>query len=82
MRLFYHLKKNNRRDHRLVVLYCIIFDYLDIEQVNIFGFDWKQTNSFYQDEATEKRVNTPHDYTDEKKVCTQLIEKRGWKLYQ
>lgn len=57
-------------------------DYLDIEQVNIFGFDWKQTNSFYQDEATEKRVNTPHDYTDERNVCTQLIEKRGWKLYQ
>lgn len=57
-------------------------DYLNIEHVNIFGFDWKQTNSFYQDDATEKRVNTPHNYTDERKICTQLIEKRGWKLYQ
>lgn len=57
-------------------------DFLDIEHVNIFGFDWKQTNSFYQNNATEKAVNTPHDYTDEKKVCIQLIEKRGWKLYQ
>ena len=57
-------------------------DHLDIEHVNIFGFDWKQTNSFYQDKATENRVNTPHDYTDEREICTQLIERRGWKLYQ
>ena len=57
-------------------------EHLDVEHVNIFGFDWKQTNSYYQDDATERRVNTPHDYADERKICMELIEKRGWKLYQ
>ena len=50
-------------------------------QCNIFGFDWKETPSFYQDERTEKRVNGPHDYEDERRICLSLIEKNGWTLY-
>lgn len=49
---------------------------------NIFGFDWKKTPSYYQTEKVESRVNTPHDYDDERNVCNYLIEKNNWNLIE
>lgn len=57
--------------------------YLDTLNIkcNIFGFDWKKTPSFYQDEATEKRANSPHNYQLEERLALELIEKNKWVLY-
>jgi len=45
--------------------------------VQIFGFDWKKTQSFYRPD----RPTTKHNYAAEKKYCLDLIEKMNWKLY-
>ena len=57
--------------------------YLDTLNIkcNIYGFDWKKTPSFYQNEATEKKANTPHDYQLEQKLALNLIEKNNWNIY-
>lgn len=57
--------------------------YLDTLNIkcNIFGFDWKKTPSFYQDAATEKKANTPHNYQREEELALNLIEKNNWNLY-
>lgn len=57
--------------------------YLDTLNIkcNIYGFDWKKTPSFYQNEATEKKANAPHDYQLEEKLALNLIEKNNWNIY-
>lgn len=37
----------------------------DFSEVNVFGFDWKETPTFYD----MLHVNEPHDYSFEKTVC-------------
>lgn len=63
----------------LSVLYYL--DSLAIPEVNVFGFDWKKTPSFYNNDSREKGENKFHDYVFEEQYCLKLIEKNGWKFY-
>jgi len=58
----------------LQILYFL--NYLRNENVNIFGFDFKATPTFY-----EKRNKGKHDYTKEKDLVMSLIEKNNWNFY-
>ena len=58
----------------LQVLYFL--DYLRNKNVNIFGFDFKATPTFY-----EKRNKGKHDFIREKEFVLSLIEKNNWNYY-
>lgn len=45
-------------------------------QVNIFGFDWKRTPTFYD----RARVKDPHNHFGEMMLFRKLIKKNGWIL--
>ena len=47
------------------------------DTVQIFGFDWKATGTFWRDE----RPFDKHDYEKEKEYCLRLIKDQGWTLY-
>ena len=47
-------------------------------EVNVFGFDWKKTESFWRPD----RPTTKHNYANEEQYCRQLIEDMNWNLYQ
>ena len=56
-----------------------ILYYLDVIQnkdVNIFGFDFKETKTFY-----ENRNKGRHDYAKEKMFIMNLVSKNGWNFY-
>lgn len=46
--------------------------------VRIFGFDWKETITWYRDPPTTLEH---HDYKQEKKYCLELIKQLGWEFY-
>ena len=48
------------------------------ELVRIFGFDWKQTPTWYQPIVKFEH----HDYEKEKEYCLNLIEEMKWEIYQ
>lgn len=45
--------------------------------VQIFGFDWKKTQSFWKPD----RPTTKHNYPEEEAYCRRLIDTNNWKLY-
>jgi len=58
--------------------------------VQIFGFDWKVTRTFYMTSPIMLPKDKPngwfhrtekHDYAGEKKYCLQLIKDCGWSLF-
>lgn len=60
----------------IVALEKIKNDYPDAD-VMIFGFDWKETESFWRPD----RPTTKHNYKNEKAYCLNLIDNMGWNLY-
>jgi hypothetical protein len=54
-----------------------LLDYLQIENVCIFGFDSYATKSFYTNEPSYS-----HDYEKEHTIINSLIEKNQWKQYK
>jgi len=78
----YNLDK--KPSNGLLCLYLL--DVLGIENVGIFGFDWKETpsttkNNNFMKTATAK--NDPwHNYYKEKEVALDMIKKNCWKLYK
>ena len=57
----------------------LILSYLDgIKgiKVNIFGFDWKQTPTFY-----ETREKGNHNFEREKEIVLDLVKSNNWKIY-
>jgi hypothetical protein len=46
------------------------------KNVNIFGFDFKKTKTFY-----ENRNKGRHDYDREKSFIMNLVSQNGWKFY-
>lgn len=46
------------------------------KNVNIFGFDWKETPTYY-----EKRNKGQHNFEKEKELCLYYVEQNGWKIY-
>ena len=59
----------------IVALEKIKNDYADAD-VMIFGFDWKETESFWRSD----RPTTKHNYKNEKEYCLRLIKEQGWNL--
>lgn len=59
----------------LQVLYYL--SEMNNKQVNIFGFDFKETRTFY-----ETRNKGQHDYNKEKIFILDLVDKNGWKIYK
>lgn len=47
------------------------------DEVHIFGFDWKATETFWRPD----RPTTKHNYKKEKEYCLRLIEEQNWTLY-
>ena len=47
------------------------------DEVNIFGFDWKATETFWRPD----RPTTKHNYKNEKEYCLNLINENNWKLF-
>jgi len=48
-------------------------------KVNIFGFDWKATPTWYRLEHRHRPEH--HDYILEKEYCMKMINELNWKLY-
>lgn len=60
-----------------------MLDFYHVNQVNIFGFDWKETKTYYNKENVDTGESKFHDYEFEKMYCLGLIEKNiCWKLYK
>ena len=60
----------------IVALEKVKNDYPDAD-VNVFGFDWKKTESFWRPD----RPTTKHNYTNEREYCLGLIDNMGWNLH-
>ena len=58
----------------LQILYYL--DYIKNKQVNIFGFDFKKTPTFY-----ETRNKGKHNWIVEKDFILKLVEKNNWQFY-
>lgn len=74
----WHLEQelNAPASNGIVALEKVKNDYPNAD-VNIFGFDWKETESFYR----RDRPTTKHNYANEKEYCLKLIDEMGWNLY-
>ena len=54
-----------------------LLDQLDRE-VHLFGFDWKETPTFYD----PTRTKDPHNHARERRLALDMIERRGWQVYR
>lgn len=73
--------ENKKASNGLVCLHLL--DMLNIKDVYVFGFDWKETPTLTS--KPNKRIITKendHDYGAEKTIALSIIEKNNWKLYQ
>jgi len=70
---------NPRPSTGLSVLY--LFDQLNIAEVNVYGFDFKETKSYYNSADTDNRQSSMHNYDQEKKYINQMIEKNNWNIF-
>lgn len=61
----------------LVVLERLKNKYEDYH-VRIFGFDWKETITWYRSEPSQQES---HDYEKEKIYCLKMIKQLDWELY-
>lgn len=59
----------------LQILYYL--DQINNKNVSIFGFDFKETKTFY-----EIRNKGKHDYDKERSFVLKLIKQNGWKIYR
>jgi hypothetical protein len=59
----------------LQILYYL--DQINNKNVSIFGFDFKETKTFY-----EIRNKGKHDYDKERLFVLKLIKQNGWKIYR
>lgn len=71
-------KVYNRPSTGLTALWYL--DNLNID-CNIYGFDWKETKTYYNSDREETIGNKPHNYDVEKQLCLELIEKNNWTIY-
>ena len=49
---------------------------IENKNINIFGFDWKKTPTYY-----EIRNKGKHNFEKEKILCYEYAEQNGWKIY-
>ena len=55
----------------LSIIYFIL-EYCNAKKVNLYGFDFFETKSFYLEKI---RMDTPHDFLKEKKFVSSLMKK-------
>jgi len=74
------LKFHGSTGYKYSTGYCLLqwIHKIGKEKVNIFGFDWKETNTFYNNAGSD---SDKHDYTYEKEVIIELCEKNKWIIY-
>ena len=58
----------------LQILYYL--NQINNTDVSIFGFDFKETKTFY-----EIRNKGKHDFDKERLFVSELIKENGWKIY-
>src|SRR5210317_1316686 len=49
---------------------------IENKNVNIFGFDWKKTPTYY-----ETRNKGSHNFEIEKTLCLEYADQNGWKIF-
>lgn len=57
-----------------------LLDTLNIPDVHVYGFDWKETPTMIVKDRISTPDNEHHDYAREKEFCLELIEKNNWSL--
>jgi len=60
---------------------CRLLYFLDqfqIQDVNVYGFDWKETPTMIFKEKLCTPENEHHDYAREKTFCLEMIAKNNW----
>jgi hypothetical protein len=57
-----------------------MLDVLGIDNVNVFGFDWKESRTYYHDNNLKEYMG-PHNWQFEKEMCLDIIEKNGWNVW-
>lgn len=57
-----------------------LLDHLNIEDVNVYGFDWKETPTLVIKDKPCTPENEHHNYQREKEFCHELIESNKWTL--
>lgn len=71
------VKLNSKPSIGFVVLNYL--DLLECKNVSIFGFDWKKSKSYHQD---DNKLNIgPHNFDLEKKLSFNLFTKNDWLFY-
>ena len=64
-----------------------LLDHLGFNNVNIFGFDWKRTPTWYDAGAPkypdERNIIAVHNFIFEEKVIKDMVKARmGWKIWK
>lgn len=57
-----------------------LLDWMAIENVTVYGFDWKETPTLIIKDKKSTSENEHHDYQREKQLCYTLIEDNKWTL--
>jgi len=57
-----------------------LLDWMAIENVTIYGFDWKESPTLVIKDTPCTPENEHHDYQREKEFCHELIESNHWTL--
>ena len=60
----------------------MILDYIrfqDAKSVDVYGFDWKTTPTFY--EPSKRREDEPHNYDQERKYCLETLSAENFSFY-
>ena len=70
---------NKKASNGIRILYLL--DYLEIKNVHIYGFDWKETPSLVEKNKKSTPETEHHDYEKEKQLCLELVRKNNWKHY-
>lgn len=69
-----------------------LLDQIEIKNINIFGFDFNTTKTFYNDKKIHEDLNLnfkrkdkkiiPHNFDKEKDIISSLIQKNNWRYYE
>ena len=59
-----------------------MLDCFKIERVNIYGFDFKKTHSYYNSQAIDTNQSSMHNYDMEEKFVMDIIDKNNWNIFR
>jgi hypothetical protein len=79
--LLSNLRKNLSKKPSNGIRILYLLDYLEIKDVHIYGFDWKETPSLIKKTRKSTAENEHHNYQQEKAFCLELVQQNNWKHY-